>query len=92
MQNILNECHQILLNYRNENRPRPHRDEKILVSWNSLMISGLARAACVLQKSHYSRLAEQSLNFIREYLIEKSSGRLLRVAYIDSQTNQIEQM
>ena len=28
-----------------EPRPRPGRDEKILTSWNALMIAGMARAA-----------------------------------------------
>ncbi|CAF4725760.1 unnamed protein product, partial [Rotaria magnacalcarata] len=75
---ILTKCHEVLLAYRNENRPRPHRDEKFLASWNGLMISGLARAACVLQEPKYTRLAEQTIAFIRTHLFDLSSKRLLR--------------
>lgn len=90
MKEILAKCHEILFIYRNENRPRPHRDEKLLASWNGLMISGLARAACVLQDCKYIRLAEQAINFVRTYLIDSSTKRLLRACYIDQKTNQIE--
>jgi uncharacterized protein YyaL (SSP411 family) len=54
------------------------------------MISGLARAACVLQESKYTRLAEQAMSFIRTYLFDSSSKRLLRACYIDQKTHQIE--
>jgi len=87
---ILRQCEKILLTFRNENRVRPHRDEKFLVSWNSLMISGLARAASALQQSHYVELAEKTLNFIRTYLFDSNTKRLLRVCYIDEKTNEIE--
>jgi uncharacterized protein YyaL (SSP411 family) len=90
LKEILAKCHDILLVYRNENRPRPHRDEKFLASWNGLMISGLARAACVLQESKYIQLAEQAIDFIRTHLIDASSKRLLRACYIDQKTHQIE--
>jgi hypothetical protein len=36
-------------------RVRPHRDDKILTSWNGLMISALARAAQVLQSPGIGR-------------------------------------
>ncbi len=90
LKDILTKSHEILLAYRNENRPRPHRDEKFLASWNGLMISGLARAACVLQESKYTRLAEQAIEFIRTHLIDSSTKRLLRACYIDQKTNHIE--
>jgi uncharacterized protein YyaL (SSP411 family) len=90
LKTILAQCHEILLAYRNEHRPRPHRDEKFLASWNGLMISGLARAACVLQQSTYSELAEQAMKFIRTHLLDPSTKRLLRVCYIDQKTDQIE--
>lgn len=90
LKGILAQCHAILFKYRNETRPRPHRDEKFLASWNGLMISGLARAACVLQESRYTQLAEQAMNFIRQYLFDSSTKRLLRTCYIDQKTEQIE--
>ncbi|CAF5132647.1 unnamed protein product, partial [Rotaria magnacalcarata] len=51
---------------------------------------GLARAACVLQEPKYTRLAEQTIAFIRTHLFDLSSKRLLRACYIDHSTNQIE--
>ncbi|UJR36689.1 hypothetical protein I4U23_029406 [Adineta vaga] len=90
LKQILAECHDILFAYRNENRPRPHRDEKFLASWNGLMVSGLARAACVLQESNYTQLAEQAITFIRTYLIDSSTKRLLRACYVDQKTHRIE--
>jgi len=90
VKDILSKSREILLNYRNTNRPRPHRDEKFLSSWNGLMISGLARAACVLQQTHYIELAKQAIDFIRTYLFNQSSKRLLRACYIDQQTQQIQ--
>ena len=44
-------------------RPRPHRDEKILVSWNGLMISALARAARVLGDESFLKAATQAADF-----------------------------
>ncbi len=51
-----------------EKRVRPHRDDKILVSWNGLMLSGLAKAAVVLDTPTYREAAEQNLRFLREKL------------------------
>ncbi|NJR66099.1 MAG: thioredoxin domain-containing protein, partial [Leptolyngbyaceae cyanobacterium CRU_2_3] len=39
-------------------------DTKMIVAWNSLMISGLARAAAVFQNSEYLDLAAQAAQFI----------------------------
>jgi len=48
-----------------ENRVRPGRDEKILVSWNALMIAGMARAAVVFGRGDWLRSAKRALAFIR---------------------------
>jgi uncharacterized protein YyaL (SSP411 family) len=47
-----------------QNRPRPHRDEKIIVAWNGLMISAFARAAVALGNTKYSRIAQGAAGFI----------------------------
>ncbi len=39
-------------------------DTKMIVAWNSLMISGLARAAIVFHKAHYLSLASRAAQFI----------------------------
>ncbi|MFO1436426.1 MAG: thioredoxin domain-containing protein, partial [Gammaproteobacteria bacterium] len=46
----------------------PGRDEKILTSWNALMIRGLAVAGRILQCDDFIASAERALNFIREHL------------------------
>ena len=56
-------------------RPRPARDEKILTSWNALMIKGMARAARVLGRTDCLDSAERALRFIRAHLWR--DGRLL---------------
>ncbi|RYG54053.1 thioredoxin domain-containing protein [bacterium] len=45
-------------------RPRPHRDEKIIVAWNGLMISAFARAAVALGVNKYARIAQGAATFI----------------------------
>ena len=44
----------------------PVTDTKMIVAWNSLVISGLARAAVVFQVPHYAELATRCAAFIRE--------------------------
>lgn len=58
-----------------EQRVHPGRDEKILTSWNGLMIKGMASAARHLDRADLAASAEQALDFIRESLWQ--DGRLL---------------
>ncbi len=58
-----------------EQRVHPGRDEKILTSWNGLMIRGMAQAALHLGSGAYLESAERALDFIRNTLWQK--GRLL---------------
>jgi len=48
-----------------ERRIRPGRDEKILTSWNALMIAGMARAARVFGRPEWLASARAALEFIR---------------------------
>ncbi|MEK7989486.1 MAG: thioredoxin domain-containing protein [Thiotrichaceae bacterium] len=57
-----------------EQRIRPHRDEKVLVSWNGLMIKGLAMAGRVLGRDDYVQAAQKSVDFIQQSMWEQ--GRL----------------
>lgn len=61
-----------------ENQPRPHLDDKILVSWNGMMISAFARAYQVLQDKQYLEIAERAAHFILDKLTDRDSGQLLR--------------
>jgi uncharacterized protein len=54
-------------------------DTKMIVAWNSLMISGLARAAAVFQQPLYLELAAQAANFILEN--QFVDGRFQRLNY-----------
>src|SRR5258708_7735283 len=48
-----------------EKRVRPGRDDKVLVSWNALMIAGMARAAAVFGRDEWLASAKRALGFIR---------------------------
>ncbi|MFO8003866.1 thioredoxin domain-containing protein [Thioalkalivibrio sp.] len=51
-----------------ERRVRPHRDEKILTSWNALMISGLIRAGEGLDEPQWIDLAEAAMRAVQRTL------------------------
>ena len=59
-------------------RPRPDRDDKIITSWNALMISALAKGSRVLQNTDYLTAAEKAAGFIGDNLFENGTGNLLR--------------
>ncbi len=61
-----------------EKRPRPHLDDKILVSWNGLMISAFARAHQVLDEVKYRDAAERAAKFILTKLYNEKKKQLLR--------------
>jgi len=58
-----------------EKRIRPGRDEKILTSWNALMIKGMARAARTFNRPEWLASARAATEFIRTHLWH--NGRLL---------------
>ncbi len=60
---------------RRETRVRPGRDDKLLVSWNALMIHGLIRAARVFDRPDWLAAATRAIDFIRSTLWR--NGRLL---------------
>ena len=49
-------------------RVRPHLDDKILASWNGMMLGALARAAAILGDDSCRAAAEKNLAFLREKL------------------------
>jgi uncharacterized protein YyaL (SSP411 family) len=57
-------------------RIRPHLDDKILASWNGLMLGAFARASAVLGDEKYRSAAEKNLRFIREKLWDAKSKTL----------------
>jgi uncharacterized protein len=51
-----------------EHRVRPGRDDKLLTSWNALMIKGLAVAGRILERDDWLDAAQQALDCIRDRL------------------------
>jgi len=73
-----------------EMRVRPGRDEKILTSWNALMIKGMAIAGRVLGRGDFTHAACQALDFLRQenyqggkLLATWKEGRARFPAYLD---------
>jgi uncharacterized protein YyaL (SSP411 family) len=59
-------------------RVRPHLDDKILTSWNGLMISAFALGGAVLEDGRYAKAARRAADFVIARLYQASSGGLLR--------------
>ena len=57
-------------------RIRPHLDDKILASWNGLMLGAIARAYAVLGDEAYRAAAEKNLAFIQAKLWDAKSKTL----------------
>ena len=87
---LLADCRQILYDVR-EQRIKPGRDEKILTSWNGLMIAAMALGARVLGDTRYANAAENSAAFLLDSLCNHDhhllhsykDGRARFNAYLD---------
>jgi uncharacterized protein len=56
-------------------RVRPHLDDKVLASWNGLMLGAFARAAVVLGDDRYLAAAEKNLAFLKAKLWQPPQDR-----------------
>ena len=74
--NILSRCKKKLFDAR-EKRIKPGLDDKILTSWNGLMIRSMGLAYQILGDPRYLEAAETSAKFILKELVQKN-GHLLR--------------
>ncbi len=72
-----------LQKYRDK-RTHPGCDDKILGSWNALMIKGLATAGRVFERSDFIDSAQTALNFIRNKLW---NGKRLLATYKDGKAH-----
>jgi uncharacterized protein YyaL (SSP411 family) len=68
-------------------RIRPHLDDKILASWNGLMLGAMARAYAVLGNEKYLAAAEKNVAFLQQKLwLPGSESRLQAVAPANAET------
>ncbi len=74
---ILSSAREKIFNAR-EQRPKPHLDDKFLVSWNGLMISAFARAYQVFAEDTYLASAVNAAKFIMNNLYDSKNEKLLR--------------
>jgi uncharacterized protein YyaL (SSP411 family) len=66
---------QKLLKVRDQ-RVRPGKDDKVLTSWNALMIEAMARAGLILDSPRYLAAAEKAADFVLKQM-SRPDGRLL---------------
>ncbi|KAM5458175.1 hypothetical protein MaudCBS49596_000087 [Microsporum audouinii] len=82
-----------LREYRETKRVRPELDDKIIVSWNGLVIGALAKCAILLEdidaekSKHCKLMASNAVKFIKENLLDAESGQLWRIYRADSRGN-----
>ena len=65
-----------------EERIHPGRDDKVLTSWNGLMLAAFAEAARALDRDDYRQVAERNADFLLREL-RQENGRLLH--YVESE-------
>jgi len=58
-------------------RERPFLDDKIITSWNGMLIAALARGAVILENENYLKAAKEAAAFILEKMVS-AEGELLR--------------
>ncbi len=66
-----------------EKRVHPGRDDKVLVSWNGMMISAFAAGAQVLGDERYAKAAREAADFILRAM--RTESGTLRHSYKDGQ-------
>ena len=85
LQQRLARIHETLYQVREE-RPHPHRDEKVLTGWNGMMIAALAEAGMALDAPRYVAAAERAAELLWSQA-RTASGALTRV-YLDGRASQ----
>jgi hypothetical protein len=58
-------------------RVRPGWDDKVLADWNGLMISAIARAGAVFQRSDWLEMAKTAFNFVMAEMAHDKGGLAL---------------
>lgn len=66
----ISKLRKIVLEYRT-NRTSLHKDDKILTSWNGIMIAAFAKAYKILKEDRYLQAARKADHFIEEHLSQE---------------------
>lgn len=74
VEKIIHQGKKLLLKER-EKRIRPALDDKIISSWNSLMLSAYARTFQVTQKQEYAKIIKRNIIFIKNNLFDQKLMR-----------------
>lgn len=70
-------------------RVRPHLDDKVLASWNGLMLGAMARASAVLGEKSYREAALRNLEFLQKRLWDPASKTLFH-RWRDGERDQVQ--
>lgn len=70
-------------------RIRPHRDDKVLASWNGLTLGAFARAGVILSEPRFTTAAERNLMFLRTKLWDANSNTLFH-RWRDGERDQVQ--
>jgi len=70
-------------------RVRPHLDDKVLASWNGLMLGAMARAAVILPDERYRVAAEKNVAFLKSKLWDAAT-RTLYHRWRDGEHDQVQ--
>ncbi len=78
LEKIIDRCKEKLTEKRNT-RVRPGLDDKIIASWNGLMVKGLCDAYLTFGEARFLEMAEKNVKFLAEKLLQPD-GSLFRCA------------
>lgn len=67
LENLMSKAKQLLFQAR-EKRVKPHVDDKVLTSWNGLMIAALAKAGSVFDDPGLLSQARKAMDFLEKYV------------------------
>ncbi|MBV9119124.1 MAG: thioredoxin domain-containing protein [Chloroflexi bacterium] len=96
LRQVLDRCRGKLLAVRSERVP-PGRDDKVLTSWNGMMLKAFAEASAILSRPDYAEVVSRCAEFMLTHL--QRDGRLLRTfkdgrsklnAYLEDYANLID--
>ncbi|WP_340200363.1 thioredoxin domain-containing protein [Ascidiimonas sp. W6] len=73
----ISRCKKLLAEHRAK-RPRPRLDDKIITSWNALMLKGYIEAYKALENKYYLEIALKNAHFIKKHLLSKN-GKLFHI-------------